>query len=80
VARIIARTTTIKKLAIDRGINPSAHSISIAAGITYETVRKVMNGESPSDRTMAALMAYFAVPWDELFVLEDDSEPVAASR
>lgn len=70
MARIIARSTAIKKLAIDRGIKPTAHGIAGAAGITYETMRKTLNGEAPSDKTMAALMEFFGTGWDELFSLE----------
>lgn len=80
MTRIIARVTAIKKLAIDRDINPSAHAIANATGITYELMRRTLNGETPSEKTMAALMLYFGVPWDNLFYLESPEPDIPVAR
>jgi transcriptional regulator with XRE-family HTH domain len=80
MARIIARVDEILKLAIDRRINPTAHAIANATGITYETMRRTLNGYTPSEKTMAALMLYFGVPWDDLFYLESPEAGIPVAR
>lgn len=78
--RIAPRVTNIQKLAIDKRIKPSAYGIHQATGISYELVRRTLNGESPSDKTMATLMSYFGVEWGELFELEEDDSTPAPTR
>jgi hypothetical protein len=80
VTRIVTRVNAIKKLAIDRDVSPTAHGIANAAGITYETMRRTLNGYGPSDKTMAALMLYFGVPWDDLFYLESPEPGIPVAR
>jgi hypothetical protein len=50
VTRIVTRVNAIKKLAIDRDVSPTAHGIANAAGITYETMRRTLNGYAPPTR------------------------------
>jgi hypothetical protein len=78
--RIVARTPSIQKLAIDRGIKPSAHAVAAATGVTYELVRRAFNGDSPSDKTISAFLSYFGVAFEELFDNRDETSPAAATR
>jgi hypothetical protein len=80
VTRIVARVNTIKKLAIDRDVNPTAHGIANAAGITYEMMRRVFNDGTLSEKTMAALMTFFDAQWDDLFYLESPEAGIPVAQ
>jgi hypothetical protein len=43
-------------------------------------MRRTLNGDAPSDKTMASLMLYFGVPWDDLFYLERPESGIPVAR
>lgn len=77
--RLIARVDVIQKLCIDKGIKPTANALAKESGITYEMVRRMFNGYTPSNETISAICLFFDREVPELFVIEANGAPVASS-
>jgi transcriptional regulator with XRE-family HTH domain len=68
VAQVVrANKQELLRAAEEKGITPNPHAIAIALGMSQQTIRRVLDGTTPTTRTILAISHGLGVTADRIF-------------